>query len=133
MTKRSAERASQLDLPEVVSSSDIDAITRMARSTLTAMAEFNGQLCERAAAFNAEWAQFLARRLEEDIALPQRLTACKSPEEAQEIYVGFWTKALREYQEEFVRLAQMGQRVTREAAGNMQKHANAISHEARLH
>jgi len=97
------------------------------------MAEFNGQLCERAAAFNAEWAQFLARRLEEDIALPQRLTACKSPEEAQEIYVGFWTKALREYQEEFVRLAQMGQRVTREAAGNMQKHANAISHEARLH
>ena len=104
----------------------------MTRSTLTAMAEFNGRLCERAAAFNAEWAQFLARRLEDDIALPQRLNACKSPEEAQEVYVGFWTKALREYQEEFVRLAQMGQRATREAAINVEKCTNEMTQEARF-
>ncbi len=132
MSKRSAKRAFQLDLPELESPINIDAMTGMAHSALTAMAEFNGQLFERAAAFNTEWTEFLTRRFNEDVALPQRLTECKSAEEAQEIYVDFWTMALREYQEEFCRLAQLGQPATREAASNVQKHANAITHEARL-
>jgi hypothetical protein len=98
------------------------------------MAEFNGQLCERVAAFNTEWTKFLAQRLEEDVALPQRLAACKSPEEAQEIYVDFWTRGLRDYQEEFFRLAQPGHHITRDRddTRHMRKHADARSHEARL-
>lgn len=134
MTKRSVEYAYQLNFPGLGSSNDRDALTRMVHSALTAMAEFNGQLCERVAAFNTEWTKFLAHRLEEDVALPQRLTACKSPEEAQEIYVDFWTRALREYQEEFFRLAQPGHHITRDRddTRHMRKHADARSHEARL-
>jgi len=132
MTKRPEDSAFQLDLPELRSAINTDAMTRMAHSALTAMSELNRQLFERAAAFNMEWTQFLARRFKEDMALPQHLTACKSAQEAQDIYVDFWTTALREYQEEFVRLAQMGQHVTREAASNMQKCANVVTHEARL-
>lgn len=132
MSKRSVKRAFQLDLPELESPINIDAMTRMAHSALTAMTEFNGHFFERAAAFNTEWTQFLTRRFNEDIALPQRLTACKSPEEAQEIYVDFWTKALAEYQEEFGRLAQLGQHATREAVSNVQRHANAMTHETRV-
>ncbi len=131
MTKRPEDSAFQLDLPELGSAINTEAMTKMARSALTSMAEFNGQLFERAAAFNVEWTKFLARRFKEDMALPERLTASKSAQEAQDIYVDFWTTILKEYQEEFVRLAQMGQHVTREAASNMQKCANVGTHEAR--
>ena len=133
MSKRSVKRAFQLDLPELESPVNIDAMTRMAHSALTALAEFNGQFFERAVAFNTEWTQFLTRRFNEDVALPQRLTECKSAEEAQEIYVDFWTKALREYQEEFCRLAQLGQPATREAVPNVQKQAKPTTHETRVH
>jgi hypothetical protein len=131
MTKRPEDSAFQLDLPELGSAINTEAMTKMARSALTSMAEFNGQLFERAAALNVEWTKFLSRRFKEDMALPERLTASKSAQEAQDIYVDFWTTTLKEYQEEFVRLAQMGQHVTREAASNMQKCANVVTHEAR--
>jgi len=106
MTKRPENSAFQLDLPELGSAINTDVMTRMAHSALTATAELNGQLFERAATFNMEWTQFLTRRFKEDMALPQHLTACKSAQEAQDIYVDFWTAALRDYQEEFVHLAQ---------------------------
>ena len=80
-----------------------------AQPSFAAMLDSYAKLCDSIAAFNSEWAGFLTRQFQENTALPQRLMSCKSLEEAQKVYVDFWTKAFAQYQEEFRRLASLGQ------------------------
>jgi hypothetical protein len=96
------------------------------------MAEFNGKLCESAAQFNSEWADFVRRRLQEDLAVPQRLSECKTPQEAQQVCIDFWKKAFVQYQDEFSRLAKLSETFARQTAQAAQKHAEAIAQETRL-
>jgi hypothetical protein len=110
----------------------VDALMSMAQPAFAAMAEFNGKLLENAAKLNAEWAEFLGRRLQEDIAVPQRLAACKSPQEAQDVCVDYWRTAFAQYQDEFGRLAKMNQTFTQQATAAMQKRAEAMMQETQI-
>jgi hypothetical protein len=102
------------------------------QAPLTAMTEFNGKLCDSAAQFGAEWVGFLSRRVKEDWAVPQRMAACTTPQEFQQVYLDYWSKAFSEYREEFGRLARLGELVSRETASTLQKHAEAMTSESRL-
>jgi hypothetical protein len=110
----------------------VDALMSMAQPAFAAMAEFNGKLLENAARLNAEWAEFLGRRLQEDIAVPQRLAACKSPQEAQDVCVDYWKTAFAQYQDELGRLAKMNQTFTQQATTAMQKRAEAMMQETQI-
>ncbi len=98
----------------------------------SAMASFNGMLCESLAHFSTEWVGFLNRRLKEDWAVPQRIAACTSPQELQQVYVDYWSKAFAQYQEELGRLARLGETVTHQTASALQRQMQAMMHETQL-
>jgi hypothetical protein len=111
---------------------NVSALMTMTRPALAVMAEFNGRLYDSVARFNSEWVEFVGRRLQEDFAVPQRLAACKSPLEAQLIYVNYWKTAFAQYQGELGRLAKMGESFARQTTSAMEKHAEAMTREIRL-
>lgn len=67
-------------------------------------------------AVNAEWMNFVNRRVNEDFALPQHVIACKGPEEVWRVYAEFFQKAFDDYQKEFAELANLGSKAASEAA-----------------
>jgi hypothetical protein len=111
---------------------NVNALVAMSGPAFAAMADFNGKLCESAAEFNAEWTDFLKRRMQEDFAVPQRLSECRSPQEAQQVCVDYWKKAFAQYQDELTRLAKLSESFARQTASAVQKHAEAMTQETRL-
>ncbi|MCC7250564.1 hypothetical protein [Hyphomicrobium sp.] len=59
----------------------------------------------------AEYLDFIRRRGIEDIDLPSRLMACKTPLELMQEYQGFFEKETRDYRDEYAALARIGQRL----------------------
>lgn len=116
------------DPAELPAPAGAEALMSMARPAFAAAVEFNGKLADNAIKLGAEWADFLRRRLQQDIAVPQRLAACKSPQEAQEVCVGYWTTAFAQYQDEIGRLARLGQAFTEQATAAMCTHAGRVTH-----
>ncbi len=110
----------------------IDALVSMAQPALAAMVEFNGRIVDNAAKVSAEWTDFLRRRLQEDMTVPQRLAACQSPQEAQQVLTDYWQKAFAQYQDEMGRLAKMGESFTQQTASAMQKHAEEMTQEPQI-
>jgi hypothetical protein len=108
------------------------ALMTMAQPAFAAVAEFNSKLLEGATRLNAEWAEFIGRRFQEDLAVPQRLAACKSPQEAQDVCIDYWKTAFAQYQDEIGRLTKMSQSLAQQTASSMQKHAEVMSQGNRI-
>ena len=111
---------------------NVKALTTVTQPSFAAIADINVKLYESIAAFNSEWVRLLIRRFQDDTALTQHLATCKSLEQAQQIYVDFWTKVFADYQEEFGQLARLGWNFTFETSSAVQKHVGAISNETQL-
>ena len=75
---------------------------------LAGAAKWNGKMYEGFALMGSEWLDFVNRRLKEDLNLPQRMCACRTPEEARDTYAAFWRQAVDDYQKEFVVMARLG-------------------------
>lgn len=75
---------------------------------LAGAAKWNGKMCEGFALLGSEWLDFVNRRLKEDLNLPQRVCACRSPEELRDTYTAFWRQAIDDYQKEFTIMAKLG-------------------------
>lgn len=56
-----------------------------------------------------EWLSFLSQRWHEDFALSQRLVTCVSPQDVARVWSEFFNAAAKAYQDEWQRLAQLGQ------------------------
>lgn len=69
---------------------------------------WNARYVATLAAFGLEWSSFLSRRIKEDVELPMRLAAAKSPEEIWNHYSAFWTKMAHDYRQELDALARLG-------------------------
>jgi hypothetical protein len=74
---------------------------------LAGAVKWNGRMYEGFAMLGSEWLDFVNRRLKEDLTLPQRLCACRSPEEAGQAYMGFWQQAVEDYQKEATVMAKL--------------------------
>ena len=98
----------------------LDAWTQMMTNT-TAL--WNGQLGTAVAEVNREWLDFINRRLTQDVALMQSLSACKSPDEVWRAYADFWQVAAKDYQEEFAELAKLGNAALEAGAGELSEAA----------
>jgi hypothetical protein len=75
---------------------------------LAGAAKWNGKMYEGFALLGSEWLDFVNRRLKEDLSLPQRMCACRTPEEARDTYAAFWRQAVDDYQKEFTVMAKLG-------------------------
>jgi hypothetical protein len=82
---------------------------------LAAMTEFNGKLFAGLVDLNKECVRFIHQRLREDLNLPQKLAACKSPKDLFAAYTDFYRAASHDYQHEFARILKMGQSLAAEA------------------
>lgn len=110
----------------------VNALMGMMQPAFAAMVEFNSKLLDNSARLSAEWADFLGRRVQEDLAVPQRLVACKSPQEAQQVCAEYWKTAFAQYQDEMGRLARMSESLAQKTASAMQKHAEAMAQETQI-
>ena len=68
--------------------------------------DINGKLLESAADAHKDWAEFMGRRLKEDIAASQRLMNCQSFTDMQQIYSQYWRTALEQYREQSERVVE---------------------------
>jgi hypothetical protein len=77
-------------------------------AALAGSVKWNGKMYEGYAMLGTEWLDFINRRLKEDLKLPQRVCACRSPEELRDTYASFWRQAVDDYQKELALLSRLG-------------------------
>jgi hypothetical protein len=98
----------------------IDAMMQMQRPTLSAMAEVNTKLYESIAAANREWTSFVNLRLKEDLAVPQQLAECKTPEDLFQVYAQFFQNACSQYQSGLEQMTKFSQSFMENALQTLQ-------------
>jgi hypothetical protein len=79
---------------------------------LTVLADINGKLLESVASAQKDWAEFVHRRVKEDIAASQQLMSCKSLEDMQQVYSQYMRTAFEQYREQSERAVQRGKSTT---------------------
>jgi hypothetical protein len=67
---------------------------------MSLLADFNGKLLESVAGAQKEWADFVTRRIREDVSVSQQLVGCQSLADLQDVYCNYLRKAVDQYQEQ---------------------------------
>jgi hypothetical protein len=75
------------------------------------VAEMNGTLLESAAMAQKEWADFVHRRIKEDVAVSRQLMQCHSFADMHQIYSQYFAKTFEQYQQQSAKVVQRGQSV----------------------
>jgi Phasin protein len=108
----------------------LEAIMEVQRPAFKAMAEVNTRLYESVAAANREWASFLNRRLKEDLAVPQQLAECRTPQDLYRVYAQFFQNACSQYQSGLEQMTKLGQSITENALRALQSGSEATGRTA---
>lgn len=87
----------------------IEAMVGMNRMVLSAILDFNEQLCARMSAASGEWASFITKLLAEDFDLSRRFATCHGPDEVAAAYRSFLHTAFEQYQAELTYMLRLGQ------------------------
>jgi hypothetical protein len=74
---------------------------------LIGMTKSNGHAAEGFATLFSEWQNFVARRLQQDLLLAQKLTQAKTPDGIIAAYADFWQKAASDYAQEYAMIAKL--------------------------
>jgi hypothetical protein len=77
-----------------------------------ALTDINGKLLESVANAQKDWAEFVHRRVKEDIAVSQQLMGCRSLGDVQQICSQYMCTALEHYREQSERAVQRGKSTT---------------------
>jgi hypothetical protein len=93
---------------------------------LAATLKGNAQAQEGLRTVASEWQGFLAHRLQEDIALMQRLTQC-TPDQIFAAYADYCNKAAADYGKELTSLTKLMTGVTSKLVANSQAATNAAT------
>jgi hypothetical protein len=98
---------------------------------LAVVTDINGKLLESAARAQRDWAEFVHRRVKEDVAVSQRLMSCQSLADMQQIYSQYFQTAFAHYREQSERAVERGKSTTEAIAGSLESGANAAAEPAR--
>lgn len=96
---------------------------------ITSWQAWNGTLVSSLSAVNREWLAFVTRRLQQDVALPPALAACRSTEDMWRVTAGFCQQAMEDYQREFTELARLSSHAANEGIRAMQLSADEAEDE----
>ena len=97
--------------------SSVDAVAR--HPLLNAVTGMNGKLLESVESAQNEWAEFVHRRVKEDIAASYLLLKCRSFTDMQEIYLRYLQTAFEQYRDHSERVVKRGKSMTTELAQTM--------------
>jgi hypothetical protein len=67
----------------------------------------NAHIHEGFGTIASEWQDFVGRRLKEDVALMQRLTSSRAPDQILVAYSDFWQKAVEDYGKEITTMFEL--------------------------
>jgi len=79
---------------------------------LAAALKGNAQAREGLGTIASEWQGFVGHRLQQDIALMQRLTRCGTSDQILAVYTDFWHKAAEDYGKEIATMTKLMTGVT---------------------
>ena len=82
--------------------------------------DMNGKLLESVARVQKEWAEFVHRRVKEDIAASQQLMNCQTLADMQQVYSQYFRTAVEQYRAQSERAVQRGKAVTEELTQAME-------------
>ena len=100
--------------------SSVEAMMQIQRPTLSAVAQVNTALYESIAAANREWTSFVNKRLKEDLAVPQQLAECRTPQDFYRVYAQFFQNACSQYQSGLEQMTKFSQSMTENALHALQ-------------
>lgn len=81
---------------------------------------WNNKCAAGAAAMQRQWLDFVEHRVREDLALPVRLTGCRTPYDAFRTYASFLERMGDDYQKELTELTWLGTCIATETARTLQ-------------
>src|SRR5258708_2169234 len=79
---------------------------------LAVVTDINGKLLESVASAQKDWAEFVHRRVKEDIAASRQLMNCQSLADIQQIYSQYFRSVVDQYREQSERVVQRGKSMT---------------------
>jgi hypothetical protein len=98
---------------------------------LAVTTDINGKLLESAASAQKDWAEFVHKRVKENVAVAQRLLNCQSPADMQEVYSQYLQTAFEQYREQSDRAVQRGKSITEGLARTMESRVGEIAQQTR--
>ena len=98
---------------------------------LAVITDINGKLLESVANTQKDWADFVHRRIKEDIAASHQLMSCKSFADMQEIYSQYLRTVFAQCREHSERLVERGKSITEELAQAVELRAGGTTRRAR--
>jgi hypothetical protein len=90
-------------------------------------ASWNEKALQGLTMLGGEWLDFVTRRLKEEVSLPTKLAACRSPNEMSSVYAAFWQKLVDVYWKEFAVLGKLGGDMAASAASVQRRRAEAVA------
>jgi hypothetical protein len=88
-------------------------------------ASWNEKALQGLTMLSGEWLDFVTRRLKEDVNLPTKFAACRSPNEISSVYAAFWQKLVDDYWKEFAVLGKLGGDIAARAGSVQWRRAEA--------
>jgi hypothetical protein len=131
MPDKSNSGRAEVGFPPMMMPFSMEAFMELNRPTFAAMAQVNGKVYENLAAMNQNWADFLNRRLKEDLGMPKQLAACKSVQEMYTVCADFFQTAMADYQTEFEQISKLGRSLADETLQAMQARAEEAARQKR--
>jgi len=83
---------------------------------LAIFAEMNGTLLESVATAQKDWADFVDRRIKEDVAVSRQLMQCHSLADMHQVYSRYLATAFEQYKEQSTKVVQRGQAIAEHVA-----------------
>jgi hypothetical protein len=108
----------------------LEALMKMNRPALTAMAQVNGKVYENLSAMNKSWAEFLNRRLKEDLGVASQLATCKSMQDVYGLYSEYLQTAMSDYRAGLEEIGKLGKTLADDTIEAMQHARQDDSREA---
>ena len=109
----------------------IEAWLSFNRPVAAAMSEISGRVLEQMSRANTEMMGFINRRLNEDIAISQRLVACRSMPDVMAACAEYFQTAQQHYQSEFQYFTRLNQLFVEDASSVMQSRVEDVTQDLR--
>jgi Phasin protein len=107
----------------------LGAAPAMSNPMMTILADMNATILEGCATAQKDWADFVQRRVREDVAVARQLMSCKSVADMRQIYSQYLRTAFEQYREQseqvVQRSASMAQSLSETTEANMREAAPA--------
>jgi cation transport regulator ChaB len=83
---------------------------------MTILADLNGTVLEGVATAHKEWAEFVQRRIREDVAVSRQLLNCHSLADIHQIYSQYFQTAFEQYREQSEKVVQRSESMAQHLA-----------------